>query len=83
MLIINSDIAQSIRDHGARDYPNETCGAMLGVDAVDGREVRALSNVVTSAVSDGRDQLVAISIGQLSGRTVAVAGRAEAVALDC
>ena len=42
MLIVNSDIAQSIRDYGARDYPNETCGAMLGVDGADGREVRAL-----------------------------------------
>jgi len=42
MLIINSDIAQSIRGHGAQDYPNETCGAMLGVDGEEGREVRAL-----------------------------------------
>ena len=42
MLIINSDIAQSIREYGTRDYPNETCGAMLGIDGTDGREVRAL-----------------------------------------
>src|SRR5260370_35413979 len=42
MLIISSEIAQSIRNHGARDYPNETCGAMLGLDGNDGREVRAL-----------------------------------------
>ncbi|PYU36144.1 MAG: hypothetical protein DMG31_01895 [Acidobacteria bacterium] len=42
MLIINSEIAQSIRGYGARDYPNETCGAMLGVDGAEGREVRAL-----------------------------------------
>ena len=42
MLIINSDIAQSIRGYGAQDYPNETCGAMLGVDGEEGREVRAL-----------------------------------------
>jgi hypothetical protein len=42
MLIVNADIAQSIRGYGAKDYPNETCGAMLGVDGEEGREVRAL-----------------------------------------
>src|SRR6202021_1543303 len=42
MLIINADNAQSIRGVGARDYPNETCGAMLGVDGAEGREIRAL-----------------------------------------
>ena len=42
MLIINGDIAQSIREYGAKDYPNETCGAMLGVDGEEGREVRTL-----------------------------------------
>ena len=42
MLILNKEIAQGIRGHGARDYPNETCGAMLGVDREPGREVRAL-----------------------------------------
>jgi proteasome lid subunit RPN8/RPN11 len=42
MLILNKEIAQGIRGWGARDYPNETCGAMLGVDGADSREVRAL-----------------------------------------
>jgi proteasome lid subunit RPN8/RPN11 len=42
MLIVNSEIAESIRGYGARDYPNETCGAMLGLDGAEGREVRAL-----------------------------------------
>lgn len=45
MLILNHEISQGIRGWGARDYPNETCGAMLGLDGVDGadaREVRAL-----------------------------------------
>lgn len=42
MLILNDQIAQGIRGWGARDYPNETCGAMLGVDGADTREVRAL-----------------------------------------
>lgn len=42
MLIVNSQLAQGIRDYGARDYPNETCGALLGVDGAEAREVRAL-----------------------------------------
>ncbi len=42
MLILNNEIAQGIRGWGARDYPNETCGAMLGVDGANAREVRAL-----------------------------------------
>ena len=36
MLRLSEEIAQEIRDHGARDYPNETCGAMLGVDGIAG-----------------------------------------------
>lgn len=46
MLILNNEIAQGIRACGARDYPNETCGAMLGVDGADAREVRALFPLV-------------------------------------
>ena len=42
MLILSSEIAKSIRHYGARDYPNETCGAMLGIDNGEGREIRAL-----------------------------------------
>ena len=46
MLILNNEIAEGIRGSGARDYPNETCGAMLGVDGADEREVRALFPLV-------------------------------------
>ena len=42
MLLLTDEIAQGIRQWGARDYPNETCGAMLGADGEGGREVRAL-----------------------------------------
>jgi proteasome lid subunit RPN8/RPN11 len=41
VLHFSDEIARGIRDWGARDYPNETCGALLGVDG-DRREVRAL-----------------------------------------
>ena len=43
MLLLGKKIDQEIRDHGAKDYPNECCGAMLGTDNDGaGREVRAL-----------------------------------------
>ncbi len=43
MLLLAKKLEQEIRDHGARDYPNECCGAMLGTDNdAAGREVRAL-----------------------------------------
>jgi len=42
ILRLSEQIAQGIRDFGARDYPNETCGALLGTDREDGREVLAL-----------------------------------------
>ena len=32
ILRLTEQIAQQIREHGATDYPNETCGAMLGTD---------------------------------------------------
>lgn len=43
MLVLAKHLEQEIRDHGARDYPNECCGAMLGLDGdIAGREVREL-----------------------------------------
>ena len=29
---LNETLTKEIRAHGARDYPNETCGALLGLD---------------------------------------------------
>jgi proteasome lid subunit RPN8/RPN11 len=42
MLLLATMLEKEIRDHGAKDYPNECCGAMLGVDGETGREVRSL-----------------------------------------
>ena len=42
MLLLNAKIEQDIRDHGAKDYPHECCGAMLGAQTEAGREVTAL-----------------------------------------
>jgi proteasome lid subunit RPN8/RPN11 len=43
MLLLAKKLDQEIREHGAKDYPHECCGAMLGTDGGEGgREVRAL-----------------------------------------
>jgi proteasome lid subunit RPN8/RPN11 len=42
MLYLSDKIFNEIREHGAHDYPNETCGAMLGLDNDADREVVAL-----------------------------------------
>ena len=43
MLLLAKNLELEIREHGAKDYPNECCGAMLGTDNdAAGREVRAL-----------------------------------------
>jgi len=34
-LKMSQEIAQKIREHGAKTYPNECCGALLGRDAVE------------------------------------------------
>jgi proteasome lid subunit RPN8/RPN11 len=47
MLRLAKNLEQEIRDHGAKDYPNECCGAMLGTDQdAAGREVRSLFPLV-------------------------------------
>lgn len=42
MLRLADHLENQIREHGAKDYPNECCGAMLGTDGDAGREVRSL-----------------------------------------
>ncbi|MCI0627895.1 MAG: Mov34/MPN/PAD-1 family protein, partial [Acidobacteria bacterium] len=39
MLILAEEIAGRIRAHGGRTYPDECCGALLGRDVEDSREV--------------------------------------------
>jgi len=43
-LRLTAEVREAIREHGARGYPNEVCGALLGSEASDGefREVTAL-----------------------------------------
>ncbi len=43
MLEVPSSLLDNIRKHGARAYPNDCCGALLGVAGEDGaKHVRAL-----------------------------------------
>lgn len=43
MLEISHSLLHGIRQHGARAYPNECCGALLGVASDDGaKQARAL-----------------------------------------
>ncbi len=46
MLRINNALLDEIRAHGARAYPHECCGAMLGRDSGEHREVLELLPVV-------------------------------------
>ncbi|MGH9774714.1 MAG: Mov34/MPN/PAD-1 family protein [Candidatus Acidiferrales bacterium] len=41
-LKISEEIARGIRAHGAETYPNECCGALLGREDAEGREVLGL-----------------------------------------
>jgi proteasome lid subunit RPN8/RPN11 len=42
VLVLTGDLAERIRAHGVEMYPNECCGALLGADGEEGREVREL-----------------------------------------
>jgi proteasome lid subunit RPN8/RPN11 len=42
MLVLSTNLEQEIRAYGAKDYPHDCCGAMLGVETGAGREVRSL-----------------------------------------
>ena len=39
MLRIREELSERIREHGAKTYPHECCGALLGSDGEGGREV--------------------------------------------
>lgn len=41
-LMLGGEIAEGIRAHGVETYPHECCGAILGRDGGEGREVLAL-----------------------------------------
>jgi proteasome lid subunit RPN8/RPN11 len=57
MLLLTKTLEQEIRDHGAKDYPHECCGAMLGTDVdARGREVRALFPLINRREDSPRNR---------------------------
>jgi proteasome lid subunit RPN8/RPN11 len=55
-LQLNESHAQEIRAHGVATYPHECCGALLGIDADSGREVRALHKLVNRRTDSPRNR---------------------------
>ncbi len=45
-ISVPENFVHEIRAHGAETYPHECCGAILGTDAENSREVRALHKLV-------------------------------------
>lgn len=45
-IAVPENFVNEIRAHGAETYPHECCGAILGTDAENSREVRALHKLV-------------------------------------
>ncbi|MGH9356022.1 MAG: M67 family metallopeptidase [Terriglobia bacterium] len=59
---ISEDGLSSIRRHGARDYPNECCGAMLGVETGGVKEVIDLAPLANLRGDPARaDQLLPLA----------------------
>src|SRR5580704_103659 len=45
-IFVSENFVREIRAHGAETYPHECCGAILGTDAENSREVRGLHKLV-------------------------------------
>ncbi|MGB7666241.1 MAG: M67 family metallopeptidase, partial [Candidatus Acidiferrales bacterium] len=56
MLRVGEALIDRIHEHGARDYPNECCGALLGHDALAERTVLGLVPLVNQRSDSPRDR---------------------------
>ncbi len=56
VLVLTETVADRIRAHGAEAYPNECCGALLGRDREDQREVRELFPLVNRRTDSQRSR---------------------------
>src|SRR5487761_1561797 len=54
---IKNELVQQIRAHGAETYPHECCGAILGRDGGNGREVIALLPLTNRRDDSPRNRL--------------------------
>jgi proteasome lid subunit RPN8/RPN11 len=86
MLLLNEALTKEIRAHGARDYPNETCGALLGVDGPAGdtagsprREVRALFPLTNRRDDSPRNRFSVTADDVRAAERAAAAGGLELV----
>jgi proteasome lid subunit RPN8/RPN11 len=55
-LRLTEEVAKSIRDYGARDYPNEACGALFGIDQDGNRNVLKLLPLANRRVDSARNR---------------------------
>ena len=56
LLKINPETAERIRAHGAEGYPHEVCGALLGSENGEGREVVAVHPLVNQRDDSPRNR---------------------------
>src|ERR1700688_2455933 len=86
MLLLNEALTKEIGTHGARHYPNETCGALLGLDGSAGdtggsprREVRALFPLTNRRDDSPRHRFSVTADDVRAAERAAVAGGLELV----
>jgi proteasome lid subunit RPN8/RPN11 len=58
MLKLSEDLAERIRAHAAQSYPYECCGALLGTDAGEGRDVRDLVTLENQRLDSPRNRFL-------------------------
>ena len=56
VLVLTEALADRIRAHGVETYPNECCGALLGRDREDKREVGELFPLVNRRTDSQRSR---------------------------
>ncbi len=78
MLVLSSELANRIRAHGAEGYPQECCGALLGIDGEARREVREVFPLVNRREDSPHNRF---SITPEDFRAAEQAGRARSLEL--
>ena len=56
MLYLSEELAQQIRTQAAESYPHECCGALVGAEGKNGREVRELFPLVNRREDSPRNR---------------------------
>ena len=78
MLVLSEELASRIRAHGVEAYPHECCGALLGTDGENAREVRDLLPLVNRRDDSPRNRF---SISPDDFRTAEKAARERGLEL--